>query len=113
MQRRLKLGTPWNPNGIFKPKMPQLVLTTPRGACLDVLPTITDKSIDTVFADSALLRRRVPPYPGVGGDPGFARRLLPSWGFWRRRSQTQKSGPGCRRRGGTFGGETRPARSVI
>ncbi len=57
MQPQLKFGQPWNPNGIFKPKaMPSAILTTTMGVlfdgdCLEVLPTIADESINTVFAD--------------------------------------------------------------
>ena len=56
-QAKLKFKTkPWKPKGIFKPKSPKPVLSTPfgvlfNGDCLEVLKKIKDETIDTVFAD--------------------------------------------------------------
>jgi len=54
-QKQLRFGKPWNPKSIL-PNPPKSVLNTPMGIlfegdCLEILPKISDKSIDMVFAD--------------------------------------------------------------
>src|SRR5690349_4955155 len=56
MQTRLSFGPDWDPNGVLKPTTLCPVLKTPLGClfegdCGEILPSIADESIDTVFAD--------------------------------------------------------------
>jgi len=55
LQQRMPLEKPWNPKKFFS-RVPEHVLNTPLGVllegdCLDILPTIKDKSVDMIFAD--------------------------------------------------------------
>lgn len=55
-QTRIKFGEAWNGQGVVSSTAPQPIYSTPLGVlyegdCLEVLPYVTDGSIDTVFAD--------------------------------------------------------------
>lgn len=55
LQKRIPLEKPWDPRKLFS-RVPKNVLNTPlgmlfEGDCLDIFPTIKDKSVDMVFAD--------------------------------------------------------------